>query len=92
MDLLGLHSALGQVLLGSGHLPDPDARGDRFTPHSAVVHQAAGMVTVQAGTTLADAMVRLQAHAVGQGIPLAEVSQHVVDGDLRFVACDDHTG
>lgn len=88
----GLHAALGQVLLRSGHLPDPEGRGDLVTTHSAVVHQAAGMVTVQAGTTLADAMLRLEAHALGLGLPLAEVSQHVVDRDLRFGARDEHTG
>lgn len=92
MVLAGLHTALGQVLLRSEHLPDPEARGDPVISHCAVVHQAAGTVTVQAGTTLADAMARLQAHALGRRLSLTEVSRHVVARDLRFDARDDHTG
>ena len=87
-----LLSALGVVLLGSWHLLDPEGRGDRFTPHSAVVHQAAGMVSVQAATTLADAMLRLQAHALGRGLTLTAVCQLVVDRALRFEVRDDDLG
>lgn len=54
-----------------------------------VVHQASGMVAVQLGVTVGEALVRLRAHAFASDRLLAEVARDVVDRRLRF---DAHTG
>lgn len=53
-----------------------------------VVHQAAGMVSSQLGTSIADALVRLRAHAFSIQRPLADVAADVVRRDLRFADGD----
>lgn len=49
-----------------------------------VVHQAAGMVSAQIGISLADALVRLRAHAFSTQRPLTDVAADVVRRRLRF--------
>ena len=49
-----------------------------------VVHQAAGMVAVQMGVTVSQAIVRIRAYAFGNGRPLEEVAREVVARTLRF--------
>jgi GAF domain-containing protein len=49
-----------------------------------VVHQAAGMVSVQLEISVTEALLRLRAHAFATETPLAEVAQDVVDRQLRF--------
>ncbi|MGD9701155.1 MAG: GAF and ANTAR domain-containing protein [Acidimicrobiia bacterium] len=56
-----------------------------------VVHQAAGMVAVQIGVPVADALVRLRAHAFSHDRLVADVARDVVSGQLRFDDADDHT-
>ncbi|GLZ38057.1 GAF and ANTAR domain-containing protein [Actinokineospora sp. NBRC 105648] len=58
-------------------------------PH-VEVHQAAGMVQVQLGTTTDVALMRLRAHAFTHDLPLAEVARRVVGRTLRFT--DDKDG
>ncbi|HEY3339949.1 MAG TPA: GAF and ANTAR domain-containing protein [Propionicimonas sp.] len=53
-------------------------------PPLAITSQAAGMVMVQLGSTIAEAMARLSAHAFGAGLSLEEVSRAVVERTLRF--------
>lgn len=53
-----------------------------------VVHQAAGMVSAQLGTSLADALVRLRAHAFSTQRPLTDVAADVVGRHLRFADGD----
>jgi hypothetical protein len=53
------------------------------------VHQAAGMVAVQLGIDVADAVLRLRAHAFATGTPLQKVAEDVVDRRLRFDTPDD---
>ena len=55
----------------------------------AVVHQAAGMVSVQLGISVADALVRLRAHAFATDRPLTEVAGEVVARRLRFDDLDE---
>lgn len=57
---------------------------DAGTDFHLVVHQASGMVAVQLGTGVAEAMVRLRAHAFGNGRSLTAVAQDVVARKLRF--------
>ena len=54
-----------------------------------VVHQAAGMVSVQLGVTVGQALVRLRAYAFGNDRLLADVAREVVARTLRF---DDSSG
>lgn len=50
----------------------------------AEVHQASGMVSVQLGTSVAEALVRLRAYAYAAGRPIAEVASDIVDRRLRL--------
>jgi hypothetical protein len=51
-----------------------------------VVHQASGMVAAQLEVSVTQALIRLRAHAFGNGRPLAEVADDVVARRLRFDA------
>jgi hypothetical protein len=48
------------------------------------VHQAAGMVAVQLGISVGQALIRLRAYAFGNDRPLTEVAEDVVSRRLRF--------
>ncbi|MFF7522354.1 GAF and ANTAR domain-containing protein [Streptomyces pseudovenezuelae] len=59
----------------------------------AVVHQATGMVSVQLGVAMEEALLRLRAHAWGSARSLGEVAEDVVARRLRFSdAFDDGSG
>lgn len=58
----------------------------------AVVHQATGMISVQLGVALEEALLRLRAHAYGSERPLGEVAADVVARRLRFDFDDDVSG
>ena len=49
-----------------------------------VVHNAAGMVSVQLGIGIADALIRLRAHAFGNDRPLHDVADDIVARRLRL--------
>lgn len=48
------------------------------------VHQAAGMVAVQGGMSLSDAMVALRAHAFGSGSSMTALAEKVVRRETSF--------
>jgi hypothetical protein len=75
-----------QARAPAGTLADELARSADL---HAVVHQAAGMVAVQLGINVADALVRLRAHAFAYDRPLREVADDVVARRLRFDTPDD---
>jgi ANTAR domain len=50
----------------------------------AEVHQASGMVSVQLGVSVGEALVRLRAHAYAEGRTLAAVGADVVARRLRM--------
>jgi hypothetical protein len=50
----------------------------------AVVHQATGMITIQLGISLAEALLRLRAHAYASGQTVSAIAGDVVDRRLRF--------
>jgi hypothetical protein len=52
--------------------------------HRPAVHQATGMISVQLGVSMQEALLRLRAHAYGSERPLGEVAQDVVARRLRF--------
>lgn len=49
-----------------------------------VVHQASGMVAAQLDVTVGQALVRLRAHAFGNGRALTDVARDVVERRVRF--------
>ena len=51
-----------------------------------VVHQASGMVAVQLGVSVGQALIRLRAYAFGNERPLRDVAREVVARELRFDA------
>ncbi|MEU6152102.1 GAF and ANTAR domain-containing protein [Actinosynnema sp. NPDC047251] len=59
-----------------------------FTTHRARVHQAAGMVAIQLGVNLTDALARLRAHAVADERPIAEIADAVLARRLRLTDND----
>lgn len=65
--------------LGSG---TPPSAGE--VPHHRCVHQAAGMVTVQAEVSPAEAMSRLRAAAYATGRSLDDLAAAVVARDIWF--------
>jgi hypothetical protein len=70
-----------QSVAGEGSL----ARQLEHVPaNRAVVHQASGMISVQAGVTVDDAVVLLRAYAFSANRPISDVASDVVRGDLRF--------
>jgi hypothetical protein len=50
----------------------------------AVIHQAAGMISVQAGCSISDAQHLLAARAYADGMPLAHTAAAVIRGQARF--------
>ncbi|MGC8513618.1 MAG: GAF and ANTAR domain-containing protein [Acidimicrobiales bacterium] len=48
------------------------------------VHNAAGMVSVQLGVPIAEALLLLRAHAFAQGVALNEAADDVITSRLRF--------
>ncbi len=56
----------------------------------AEVHQATGMISVQAALGLAEALVLLRAHAFAMERPIRDVARDVVARTLRFAPEDDH--
>jgi len=68
-----------QATSGTGAAGLDDAMG-----HRAELFQAQGMVAVQLGVPLADALARLRAHAFAENRPLGEVARDVVARRLTF--------
>lgn len=66
--------------------PDGPAEqiGDGAPMMGAEVHQASGMIMVQLGIPIADALARLRARAFAEGRPVSAVARDVVARRLRF--------
>lgn len=64
-----------------------DGMGDAFGL-SLEVYQAQGVVMVQLGVPLAEAMVRLRAHAYAGGRPIGDVAREVLAGTIVFTRED----
>ena len=61
-----------------------DAELDAASDLRLVVQQASGMVAVQSGISVAQALIRLRGQAFAEGRPLDDIAQAVVDRQLRF--------
>ncbi|MFF7731100.1 GAF domain-containing protein [Streptomyces sp. NPDC008001] len=88
-DALILSAAVTAVVLDGGQGTERFAVGEGGAQlHRAAVHQASGMISVQAAVTVAQALVLLRAHAYRFGVPLLQAAEDVVARRLRF----DHIG
>ena len=58
---------------------------DEVVAYRAEIHQASGMVSVQLGVTVAEALLRIRAHAFADGRPLGIVARDIVTRRLRLV-------
>ena len=61
-----------------------DLIGPSFSARRAEVHQATGMISVQLGISLTDALVTLRARAYADGRPLSQVAADVVGRRIMF--------
>jgi GAF domain-containing protein len=52
--------------------------------HRAAVHQATGMVSVQARVSVNDALALIRAYAFSEGHPVGTIAAEIVSGGLRF--------
>ncbi|MFC6061112.1 GAF and ANTAR domain-containing protein [Streptomyces ochraceiscleroticus] len=84
-DALILTGALTAVLLDGGAASDALMAVERPSDlYRAAVHQATGMISVQAGIPLSQALLRLRAYAYRHGRPILEVAEDVVARRLDF--------
>jgi hypothetical protein len=61
-----------------------DLIGPSFSARRAEVHQATGMISVQLGISLTDALVTLRARAYADGRPLSRIAADVVGRRMLF--------
>ncbi len=54
------------------------------SPHSNLVHQAQGMVSMQADCTMDEALALMRNSADAAEVTLDELAAHVIDRDVRF--------
>lgn len=90
---LGYADAATVILLHLQDHPDgnePTLRINAIDSHS-VVHQATGMIAVQLGVTLTEALMRLRGHAYTSDLSLANIAADVVSRRMRFVDSDSGT-
>lgn len=86
-DALAVAHVATRMLLGwqSGAGPNSLAwQLEQVPVHLAAIHQAAGMVSVQMGTSTDDALALLRAHAFAEDKPINDVACEVVSRRLRF--------
>jgi GAF domain-containing protein/ANTAR domain-containing protein len=86
-DALAFADAATVLLLYLQGHPDPDGERSALTgpiDRRAEIHQATGMITIQLGVSLTEALLRLRAHAYDSGQTVIDVAAEVVSRRLRF--------
>ena len=86
-DALIMADLAARIILAtqSNVAPDGVAAGlDTEADLHLVVHQAAGMVSIQLDVSVAEALIRLRAYAFRSGRPINDVAAAVVKRELRF--------
>lgn len=86
--LLAADATALAVLDAARGAPLDGGRGWQGVAARAVVHNAAGMVTVQAGVSIEDALVRLRATAYALGRSIDDVAEDIAHGRLRLAEED----
>ncbi len=89
VEALAFADAAALLLLHLQGDPNGGPATPTFDPigRNAAIHQATGMIAVQLRVGLADALLRLRAHAYSSDVSMAAVAADVVSRKLRF----DHT-
>lgn len=86
-DALLLAGVVGRSVLAMQAAADPGAIPADMEDGAdlrLVVHQAAGMISVQLGVSVAEALIRLRARAFAEEHQLVDLAASVVARDLRF--------
>lgn len=87
--LMAAEAAAAAILqLGTGFADSFADDADGRAAYQMEVHQASGMVKVQAGVTIEEAFLMLRAHAFATGRPIADVAKDVVERRLRLTVED----
>jgi AmiR/NasT family two-component response regulator len=81
-------AAVALLQLDSGYATSFTDTTDGRAAYQMQVHQASGMVKVQAGVSIDEALLMLRAHAFATGRPVAGVAKDVVERRLRFPVKD----
>ncbi len=82
-DSVALAEVLTETVLSLQRQADPGELGpglDGAGSYRAEIHQAVGMLAVQLGIPIDDAMIRLRAHALANDVALSELSVDIVAG------------
>jgi hypothetical protein len=93
-DALLLAGVAGRAIIGMQAHAEPGDLGadlEAGTNFRFVVHQASGMVAVQLGVPLDNALIRLRAYAFSNNRLVADVARDVVNRRLRFSRSSDGT-
>lgn len=84
-------SAVARTILRSGSILGPTGSNEPFTwlltgegRRSAVIHQASGMVAIQIGCDVNEALLRLRARAFADDLTPLEIARAVVERTVRF--------
>ena len=85
-DTLVCADAALMLMLSARSGPGPQPGPDGWPTHQARVYQATGMVSVQLGVGLEEALALLRAYAFAHDRPLADVAAEVVARRLRLDA------
>ena len=86
-DALAIAQVAGRTVLGWQSVAGEGSLAwqlEHVPAHRAVVHQATGKVSVQAGVTVEDAVILLRAYSFAEDRPISAVATEVVGGQLRF--------
>ncbi len=84
-EILAMQASAPQGALADGIMSEPEL--------GLVVHQATGMIAAQLEIGVEEALLRLRARAVAEGVPTAVVATAVVNRELRFDVDDaSHAG
>ncbi len=81
-------AAVALLQLGTGYANSFADDTDGPMAYQMQVHQASGMVKVQAGVTIDEAFLMLRAHAFATGRSVADVAKDVVERRLRWPTGD----
>jgi hypothetical protein len=84
-DALVLADIISLLFLGSeGRNGDDFIRDAVSSDHYSEVYQATGMLSVELGVSLPDALARLRGHAFAHGQPISAVAHKIVNRRLRL--------
>ena len=86
-DAQAMADAMGLAIVAMQSRAVPGSLGpelERLAAHGAHIHQASGMVSVQLGVSVEEALARVRGHAFAAGRPLADVASDIVARRLRL--------